>query len=67
MTNDLCSLELDLRDALALYIFFHGREEELSGAVVSFSNRIRDYLYERLSIEEMERPEELLARLMASR
>lgn len=64
---DPCSVELDFRDALALYIFFQGREEELSGAVSAFADRIRDYLYERLSIEEMENAEELLARLASGR
>jgi hypothetical protein len=67
MTKEPCSLQLDLQEALALYIFFQEREEELSDPVISFSNRIRDYLYDSLSIEEMERPEKLLARLMASR
>jgi hypothetical protein len=67
MTKEPCSLQLDLQEALALYIFFQEREEELSDPVISFSIRIRDYLYDSLSIEEMERPEKLLARLMASR
>lgn len=60
-------MELDLHDALVLYIFLHGREEELPNAVASFANRIRDYLYDRLSIEEMERPEEFLLHLKNNR
>lgn len=64
---DRCTLDLDFQDALALYIFFHGREEELVGSVAAFADRIRDFLYERLSIEEMEEPEELLAKLASGR
>ncbi len=57
------SFDMNFRDALALYIFFRGREEELAGTASALSDRIRDFLYDRLSIEEMERPEELLSRL----
>ncbi|HUW41218.1 MAG TPA: hypothetical protein VMV90_09405 [Rectinemataceae bacterium] len=67
MTKEPCSLELDVGEALALYIFFRGCEEELPDAVAAFAGRIRDYLYDRLSIEEMERPEKLLSRLNNSR
>ena len=55
------SAELGFRDALALYIFFHGREEELAGPVQIFAARVRDYLYGHLSIEDMEQPEKLLS------
>jgi hypothetical protein len=57
------SLEVDFGSALALYLYLKPREEELSGAPAALLESLRSYLYERLSIEEMERPEELLARL----
>ncbi|HTX73197.1 MAG TPA: hypothetical protein VMC79_10260 [Rectinemataceae bacterium] len=63
MAGDPCKVELELHEALSIYIFFLGREEELSGSVAAFFGRLRDYLYERLSIEELEKPDELLARI----
>jgi len=60
---DRFSLDLDFPDALGLYIFLSGREDELAGAAAGLVGRLRDFLYERLSIEEMECPRELLARL----
>jgi hypothetical protein len=60
---DTFSLDVDFRSALALYIFLKAREEELSDAPSALFERLRAFLYERLSIEEMERPEELLARI----
>ena len=56
-------MNVDFRSALALYVFLKGREEELTDAPAALFERLRAFLYERLSIEEMERPEELLARL----
>ncbi len=57
------TVDLDIPDALALYIFFCGREEELQGAAAALAERLRTFLYDRLSIEDMERPEDCLARL----
>jgi hypothetical protein len=54
---------IGFRDALGLYIFLRGREEELTEPAAKLYDRLRSYLYERLSIEEMERPEDLLSRL----
>jgi hypothetical protein len=54
---------MDFREALGMYIFLRRREEELAGAAAKLYDRLRSFLYERLSIEEMERPEELLSRL----
>jgi hypothetical protein len=58
---------MDLRDSLALYLFFRQRESELEGASERLFSALRAYLYERLSIEEMERPEALLMRLRLER
>lgn len=57
------SLEVDLRTALDLYLFLKVREEELTGAPSELFESLREFLYDRLSIEEMEHPETLLARL----
>lgn len=54
---------LGLRDALELYLFFQAREPELPPGAVGLYGRLRAYLYERLSIEEMEAPQALLERL----
>jgi hypothetical protein len=54
---------MDFREALGMYIFLRSREEDLAGAAERLYCRLRAYLYERLSIEEMECPEELLSRL----
>jgi hypothetical protein len=57
------SARIGLRDCLELYLFFQRREAELGEAHERFFSSLRSYLYERLSIEEMESPEELLKRL----
>ena len=54
---------LDLREALELYIFLQGQEEALSGASSKILAALRAYLYDRLSIEDMEFPSALLAKL----
>jgi hypothetical protein len=57
------SASLSLKCALELYIYLLEREEELPrGASVLFVS-LRAYLYDRLTVEEMESPKELLARL----
>jgi hypothetical protein len=64
---DRFTLDLDFPEALGLYIFFRGREEELEGASAALAVRLRDFLYDRLSIEDMEQPEKYLARLARDR
>lgn len=54
---------MDFREALGMYIFLRKREEDLAGASAKLYDRLRSYLYERLSIEDMENPEELLSSL----
>jgi|GEM_PF-1543265 len=54
---------MDFREALGLYIFLRNREEELSGGTAKLYERLRSYLYGWLSIEDMEKPEELLSRI----
>jgi hypothetical protein len=55
--------EMSFREALDLYIFLRAREEELSAGAERLYEALRSFLYERLSIEEMEKPEELLSRI----
>ncbi len=57
------SATMDFREALGMYIFLRGREDELPPAAERLFEGLRSYLYGRLSIEEMERPEELLRRM----
>ncbi len=54
---------LSLRSALELYLFLEGREEELSGGPAELYATLRLYLYDRLSIEDMESPEAFLSKL----
>jgi hypothetical protein len=54
---------MGLRDTLELYLFFERREGELEGAAERLYASLRAYLYDRLSIEEMESPSALLERL----
>jgi len=54
---------MGLRDTLELYLFFERREGELKGAAERLYISLRSYLYDRLSIEEMESPSALLERL----
>jgi hypothetical protein len=53
---------LTARAALQLYLFLEAREEQLDGGSAELYSALRAYLYERLSIEDMESPETLLAR-----
>jgi hypothetical protein len=54
---------MSLRGALQLYLFLEAREAELEGGVAELYSSLRSYLYERLSIEDMESPAALLAEL----
>jgi hypothetical protein len=63
MTVDDFTARMGLRDALELYLFLESREGELEGAAERLYVSLRAYLYDRLSIEEMESPSALLKRL----
>ena len=54
---------LSVRSALQLYVFLEGREDELSGGPAELYAAIRSYLYDRLSIEELESPHDFLSKL----
>lgn len=55
--------QLGFRGALQLYLFLLGQEDGLEGGVADLYAALRAYLYDRLSIEDMEFPETLLAKL----
>lgn len=64
-------LALDLRRALALFLLVESRAKldsaegvELHDDLDSIEAELRSYLYNRLSIEEMEKPEELYRSLL---
>lgn len=60
------SLSLDLRRALALFLLLESRSDEAGAASLpleELEEELRSYLYNRLSIEEMEHPDELYASL----
>jgi hypothetical protein len=52
-------------DAVELYIYLSEREGELPGGPSRLLAQLRRFLYDRLSIEEMEDPSGLLARMKA--
>jgi hypothetical protein len=54
---------MGLKAALELYVFLEAREDELSGGAAGLYAALRAYLYEGLSIEEMESPKDLISRL----
>jgi hypothetical protein len=54
---------MSLRDALELYLFIEAEEAELPSSASGLRDALRSYLYERLSIEEMESPRALLDRI----
>jgi hypothetical protein len=54
---------MDLKAALELYLFLEEREGELEGSSANLRASLLSYLYDRLSIEEMESPKDLLKRL----
>ena len=49
--------ELSPSETLGLYILLRRREEELDEAMVALFDRLERYLYDRLSIEQIERIE----------
>ena len=54
---------LDLRGALEFYLFLEQQENALQGSTLMLFCALRSYLYERLSIEDMESPRTLLEKL----
>lgn len=56
---------MDIKAALSLYIFLEERESELAIGAAKLYAALRAYLYDHLSIEEMESPAALLDRLEA--
>jgi hypothetical protein len=54
---------LDLKGALELYLFLEAREDELKGSSSRIFVSLRAYLYDHLSIEEMESPRTFLGTL----
>jgi len=54
---------MDFREALGMYIFLRASEGDLPAGAARLYESLRSYLYGRLSIEEMEKPEELLYRI----
>ncbi len=57
------TVRASLREALEIYLFLDEREAELQGGTARLLIGLRSYLYDRLSIEQMESPRELLAKL----
>lgn len=59
------TLRMGMRDALELYLHFAGSEAALgkTASAERLYASLRAYLYDHLSIEEMESPEALLKRL----
>jgi len=56
-------LHLGLREALQIFLFLSNHDKDLEGGVSVLYSTIRTYLYDGLSIENMESPETLLAKL----
>jgi hypothetical protein len=64
---DDLTLSLDLMRALALFLLLESRPDapgNSSEPLDEVEEELRSYLYNRLSIEEMEHPDELYARLL---
>lgn len=55
--------KISLREALECYIFLQDKEPELPRGALILFGQLQQYLYQRMSIEEMENPERLLSRL----
>ncbi len=56
-------VHLGLKDALQIFLFLSNHEEDLEGGASLLYSTLRTYLYNGLSIENMESPETLLAKL----
>lgn len=66
MTPDF-SLKLDLKGALALFLLVEGQARDANADIDALERALREYLYERLSIAEMEEPGRLYARMCSGR
>jgi len=67
MTPTDFALSLDLQGALALFLLVERRPADANGDLEAIERALRDYLYERLSIAEMEEPGKLYERMRARR
>jgi hypothetical protein len=61
--SDTDDFALDAGQAVSLFAFLKEREDELTPSIIGIYMKIRDHLYKRLSIDEIERPETFLARI----
>lgn len=61
------SLSVDMLGALALFNYLEERGAKASPELDHIEAELRSYLYERLSIDEMEDPQGLYLRLKAER
>jgi hypothetical protein len=59
------SLSLDLTSALALFLVLQEKDASAFSEVQAIDESLRAFLYDQLSIEEMEQPEKLYSRLHA--
>jgi hypothetical protein len=67
MTAPSLALELDLQAALALFLCLRDRRGEGNPDLEAIEASVRAYLYDRLSIAEMEEPVLLYDKLRAER
>lgn len=67
MTQADFSLSLDLQGALALFLLVERRPADSNRDLEALERALRDYLYERLSIAEMEDPDSLYERMRSGR
>jgi hypothetical protein len=67
MTQADFSLSLDLQGALALFLLVERRPSGANRDLEELEQALRDYLYERLSIAEMEEPDSLYERMRSRR
>ncbi len=54
---------MSLKSALKLYLFLEAREEDLEDGAEELYSSLRAYLYDNLSIQDMEKPLILLQKL----
>lgn len=67
MTQTDFTPTLDLRGALALFLLLDRRGSGTNADLDALDRSVRSYLYERLSIAEMEDPEALYRTMLAGR
>jgi hypothetical protein len=54
-------LAMNSSEIIGLFLFLRARESELDSNLSSFHERLSEYLYDRLSIDEMENLKDLYA------